>query len=112
MSGADTVIEVRGLRSQFGTHVVHDALDLEVRRGEIQGVVGGSGSGKSVLMNTILGLKTPDGGEVSFEGKPASKMGRTDRDRLEKRWGVLFQGGALFSSLTVAKTSWSRCAST
>ncbi|MFW5661305.1 MAG: ABC transporter ATP-binding protein [Oceanicaulis sp.] len=101
MSGRDTVIEVRGLRSQFGAHVVHEDLDLEVRRGEIQGVVGGSGSGKSVLMNTILGLKRPDAGEVLIEGKPASKMSRAERDRLEKRWGVLFQGGALFSALTV-----------
>jgi len=103
MSGSDTLIEVRGLRSQFGSHVVHDGLDLEVRRGETLGIVGGSGSGKSVLMNTILGLKSPDGGEVFFEGKPASKMDRADRNELEKRWGVLFQGGALFSSLTVAE---------
>lgn len=101
MSGSDTVIEVRGLRSQFGTHVVHEDLDLEVRRGEILGIVGGSGSGKSVLLNTILGLKRPEAGEVYFEGKALSKMGRADRDRLEKRWGVLFQGGALFSALTV-----------
>ncbi|MGX6647974.1 ABC transporter ATP-binding protein [Maricaulaceae bacterium MS644] len=103
MSGADMLIEVRSLRSQFGSHVVHDGLDLEVRRGETLGIVGGSGSGKSVLMNTILGLKSPDGGEVFFEGKPASKMGRAERNELEKRWGVLFQGGALFSSLTVAE---------
>ncbi|MGJ3232669.1 MAG: ABC transporter ATP-binding protein [Oceanicaulis sp.] len=101
MSGRDVVIEVRGLKSQFGSHVVHEHLDLEVRRGEIQGIVGGSGSGKSVLMNTILGLKRPDAGEVLIEGKPASKMNRAERDRLEKRWGVLFQGGALFSALTV-----------
>jgi len=103
MSDRDLVIEVRGLRSQFGKHVVHDALDLEVHRGEIQGIVGGSGSGKSVLMNTILGLKNPDAGEVYIEGRSTVKMRRSDRERLEKRWGVLFQGGALFSSLTVAE---------
>ncbi|XBQ15382.1 MAG: ABC transporter ATP-binding protein [Oceanicaulis sp.] len=103
MSGRDVVIEVRGLKSQFGTHVVHDGLDLEVRRGEILGIVGGSGTGKSVLLNTILGLKQLDGGEVFFDGKPRSKMTRRDREALERRWGVLFQAGALFSSLTVAE---------
>lgn len=101
MTGDDNLIEVRGLRSQFGTHVVHDGLDFEVRRGEIQGIVGGSGSGKSVLLNTILGLKDPDGGEIFFEGHARSKMRRRDRAALERRWGVLFQNGALFSSLTV-----------
>ncbi|MBL4539136.1 MAG: ABC transporter ATP-binding protein [Oceanicaulis sp.] len=95
------LIEVRGLRSQFGSHVVHDNLDLEIRQGETLGIVGGSGSGKSVLINTILGLKSPDGGEILFRGAPMSKMSGRDRLELEKRWGVLFQAGALFSSLTV-----------
>lgn len=98
---ADIVIEVRGLRSQFGAHVVHDNLDLAVRRGEILGIVGGSGSGKSVLLNTILGLKQPDAGEVSFEGRPRSAMSAREREALDRRWGVLFQAGALFSALTV-----------
>lgn len=97
----DIIIEVRGLRTQFGSHVVHDDLDLEVRRGEILGIVGGSGTGKSVLFNTILGLKSPDGGEVFFEGKPKSSMSRREQDAMEQRWGVLFQAGALFSALTV-----------
>jgi phospholipid/cholesterol/gamma-HCH transport system ATP-binding protein len=101
MSRSEILIEVRGLRSQFGTHVVHDGLDFEVRRGEIQGIVGGSGSGKSVLLNTILGLKQPDGGEIFFDGQAKSKMRNRDRKALEQRWGVLFQNGALFSSLTV-----------
>ena len=101
MSPPEHVIEVRGLRSQFGSHVVHDNLDLKVRRGEILGIVGGSGTGKSVLLNTILGLKTPDAGEVFFEGQAKSAMRRRDRDALERRSGVLFQGGALFSALTV-----------
>ena len=101
MSRGDTLIEVRGLRSQFGSHVVHDGLDFEVRRGEVQGIVGGSGTGKSVLLNTMLGLKRPDGGEIFFEGQPTSKMRRRDRLALNRRWGVLFQSGALFSALTV-----------
>lgn len=101
MSARDTVIEVRDLRSQFGDHVVHDGLNLDVRRGEILGIVGGSGSGKSVLLNTILGLKQPDGGEVRFNGQPRSDMRRRERDALARRVGVLFQAGALFSSLSV-----------
>jgi phospholipid/cholesterol/gamma-HCH transport system ATP-binding protein len=101
MTGSEIAIEVRGLRSQFGDHVVHDGLDLEVRRGEILGLVGGSGTGKSVLLNTILGLKQPDAGEVFFEGKAKSRLTREDSEALERRSGVLFQGGALFSSLTV-----------
>lgn len=101
MSRGDVAIEVRGLRTQFGSHVVHDNLDLEVRRGEILGLVGGSGTGKSVLMNTILGLKSPDRGEIFFEGRAKSRMSRKERTGFEQRTGVLFQGGALFSSLTV-----------
>ena len=95
------LIEVRGLRSQFGSHVVHDDLDFEVRQGEILGIVGGSGTGKSVLVNTILGLKQPDAGEVYFRGQAMSGLSGKDRLALEKRWGVLFQSGALFSALTV-----------
>ncbi|MCW5725682.1 MAG: ATP-binding cassette domain-containing protein [Maricaulaceae bacterium] len=100
MSG-DVLIEVRGLVTRFGDHVVHDGLNLEVMRGEILGVVGGSGSGKSVLLNTIIGLKQPDGGEILFEGRRLSEMDREERHALETRWGVTFQYGALFSSLTV-----------
>lgn len=95
------IIEVRNLRSQFGSHVVHDGLNMEVRRGEVHGIVGGSGSGKSVLMNTILGLKRPDGGQICFDGKPMSEMSGSDYRELERRWGVLFQGSALFSALNV-----------
>lgn len=95
------LIEVRGLVTRFGSHVVHDGLDLEVRRGEVMGIVGGSGSGKSVLLHTILGLKAPDGGEIFFDGRPLSRMTVAERAALERRWGVLFQGSALFSSLTV-----------
>jgi len=95
------LIEVRGLVTRFGSHVVHDGVDLDVRRGEILGIVGGSGSGKSVLLNTMLGLKHPDGGEIFYDGKAMSRMAASERAALERRWGVLFQGSALFSSLTV-----------
>ncbi|MDP1632958.1 MAG: ATP-binding cassette domain-containing protein [Caulobacter sp.] len=94
-------IEVIGLRSQFGDHVIHDDLDLTVNRGDILGVVGGSGSGKSVLMNTIIGLKRPDGGTVRLFGHDIAQTSRRNWTSIERRWGVLFQQGALFSSLTV-----------
>ena len=99
----DIAICVRGLRNSFGDQVVHEDLDLDVRRGEILGVVGGSGTGKSVLMRAIIGLQTPDRGEISVFGEPM--VGRADDEVLaiRKRWGVLFQGGALFSTLTVAE---------
>ncbi|MFN3835404.1 MAG: ABC transporter ATP-binding protein [Glycocaulis sp.] len=100
MSGRP-IIEVRGLRTAFGSHVVHDGLDLEIRRGEVLGIVGGSGSGKSVLFHAILGLKKPERGEIFFDGKPMTQLSMEERRRMERRWGVLFQGSALFSSLTV-----------
>jgi phospholipid/cholesterol/gamma-HCH transport system ATP-binding protein len=98
---AEAVVEVRGLVSRFGEHVVHDGLDLTVRRGEIFGLVGGSGAGKSVLLNTLIGLRQPDQGEVTVFGVDPYGMSSTARRSLESRWGVLFQGGALFSSLNV-----------
>lgn len=96
-------ISVRNLRNSFGDQVVHEGLNLDVRKGEILGVVGGSGTGKSVLMRSIIGLQTPDEGEVHVFGE--SMIGRLDDEALaiRKRWGVLFQGGALFSTLTVAE---------
>jgi phospholipid/cholesterol/gamma-HCH transport system ATP-binding protein len=95
------IIEVRGIKTAFGTHVVHDGLDLSVRRGEVIGLVGGSGTGKSVLLNTIVGLKRPDAGEIFFDGQRLNAMSANERRNLEASWGVLFQNGALFSSLTV-----------
>jgi phospholipid/cholesterol/gamma-HCH transport system ATP-binding protein len=94
-------IEVRGLVSRFGEHVVHDGLDLKVERGEVLGVVGGSGTGKSVLLNTIIGLKTPDDGQVRLFGGDMRTASRRRWSSIERRWGVLFQQGALFSNLTV-----------
>ena len=103
MNRGDTVIRVHGLRNSFGEQVVHDGLDLEVRRGEILGVVGGSGTGKSVLMRSIIGLQVPDEGEIEVFGEPILGRDEAETVDLRKRWGVLFQGGALFSTLTVAE---------
>jgi len=94
-------IEVNNLLSAFGDTVVHKDLNLTVRRGEVLGVVGGSGSGKSVLLNTIIGLKEPDGGSVKIFGQDIRRASRRKLSAIERRWGVLFQQGALFSSLTV-----------
>ncbi|HWK37011.1 ABC transporter ATP-binding protein [Sphingomonas sp.] len=102
-SADDVVIRVRGLRNSFGEQVVHENLDLDVRRGEILGVVGGSGTGKSVLMRSIIGLQTPDAGEVEVFGEPTIDQDEASAVEVRKRWGVLFQGGALFSTLTVAE---------
>ena len=97
------VIEVRGMRNQFGTQVVHENLDLDVRRGEILAVVGGSGAGKSVLLRAIIGLRAADAGEVRLLGENIKQLSAARRAMLEQRIGVLFQDGALFSSLTVAE---------
>lgn len=94
-------IDVRGLTNAFGTQLVHNALDLQVKRGEIMGVVGGSGSGKSVLMRAILGLRRPQAGSVNVLGIDALDEDPKQRLAIERQTGVLFQGGALFSSLTV-----------
>ena len=99
----ETIVEVKGLRNSFGEQVVHENLDLDVRRGEILGVVGGSGTGKSVLMRSIIGLQTPDEGEVTVFGEPMIGRSEEEGKDIRRRWGVLFQGGALFSTLTVAE---------
>jgi phospholipid/cholesterol/gamma-HCH transport system ATP-binding protein len=95
------VLEVRGLRSGFGDHIVHDGLNLTVQRGEVLGVVGGSGTGKSVLLNTIIGLKRPQAGTIKVFGQDIAHVSERRWSAIEKRWGVLFQNGALFSNLTV-----------
>ena len=100
-SGREAIIRVRNLTNRFGAQVLHDKLDLDVYRGEILGVIGGSGSGKSVLLRTIVGLQVPTSGSVCIFGEDMLTLPPERRARLERRFGVLFQGGALFSSLTV-----------
>jgi len=101
--GAEIVIRVRGLTTRFGPQVVHQDLDLDVRRGEVLGVVGGSGSGKSVLLRAIVGLIAPAAGRIALFGEDMAALSPAARRALQARWGVLFQDGALFSSLTVAE---------
>jgi len=97
------IIRVRGLVNRFGEQVVHDGLDLDVMPGEILGVVGGSGTGKSVLMRSILGLRVPNEGEIEVRGIDARSDDPELRRQIERSTGVLFQDGALFSSLTVGE---------
>jgi len=99
--GIPVAIRIRGLRNQFGAQVVHDNLDLDVRQGEVLGVVGGSGTGKSVLLRTIAGLQRPAAGTVEVFGVDVHRADEAARTALERRWGVMFQDGALFSALTV-----------
>ncbi|WP_422060447.1 ABC transporter ATP-binding protein [Sphingopyxis sp.] len=97
-------IRIRGLVNQFGDTIIHDHLDLDVRSGEILGVVGGSGTGKSVLMRSIVGLQIPAAGEIEVYGKTIDAIADEEESRdLRRRWGVMFQGGALFSTLSVAE---------
>lgn len=96
-------IVVEGLANRFGDFVVHEDLDLKVRRGEILGVVGGSGTGKSVLMRSIIGLQTPDAGKIEIFGKAITSSDPDEFLGVRSRWGVLFQGGALFSTLSVGE---------
>ncbi len=95
------VIEVRDLDNRFGNHVVHHNLDLDLFKGEILGVVGGSGTGKSVLLRSIVGLLKPSQGHIRVFGKDLDKLGAGERSDVEQRFGILFQRGALFSSLNL-----------
>ena len=97
------VIRVAGLQNSFGDQVVHKDVSLEVRAGEIIGVVGGSGTGKSVLMRSIIGLQVPSAGAIEVLGENVLALDEAQSKDLRRRWGVLFQDGALFSSLTVAE---------
>ncbi|WOR16109.1 ATP-binding cassette domain-containing protein [Hyphomonas sp. FCG-A18] len=97
----EVAIKVRGLKTAYGTHVVHQDLDLDVRKGEVMGVIGPSGCGKSVLLRAIVGLKEPAAGEVEVFGQDVLHLQGQDRDALQKLWGIMFQDGALFSNLTV-----------
>lgn len=96
-------IVIEGLRNAFGEQAVHENLSLKVRKGEILGVVGGSGSGKSVLMRTIIGLQRPIAGSVEVFGRSITDSAPDEAIGVRNRWGVLFQGGALFSTLTVGE---------
>lgn len=95
------LISLKGITNQFGDTIVHDALDLDIMRGEILGLVGGSGAGKSVLVRTILGLNKARSGQIYFHDRDITTLSAREMLSIQKRWGVLFQNGALFSSLTV-----------
>ena len=97
------VIAIRGVDNSFGDQIIHQDLDLDVRRGEILGVVGGSGTGKSVLMRSIIGLQTPSGGTIDVLGENMIGREEDEAKNIRRRWGILFQNGALFSTLTVAE---------
>ncbi|MFQ6576255.1 ABC transporter ATP-binding protein [Pseudomonas sp. UM16] len=97
------MIEARGICNRFGTQSVHEQLDLDLYRGEILAVVGGSGSGKSVLLRSIVGLRRPNEGQVKVFGQDLTDVSDEQRSQVERRFGVLFQKGALFSSLTVTE---------
>jgi len=90
-----------GIKTQFGPNIIHENLDFTVNQGEIVGLVGGSGTGKSVLLNTMLGLKEPEVGHVEYFGRNRNELDPETRKKINNQMGVLFQGGALFSSLTV-----------
>lgn len=95
------VIAVRGIVNRFGAQVVHDSLDMEVAAGEVFGIVGGSGSGKSVLLRSILGLQKPNAGEVRLLGRDITQMSGAELRAVKATYGVTFQAGALYTSLTV-----------
>ncbi|WP_018147410.1 ABC transporter ATP-binding protein [Henriciella marina] len=97
----EIAIKVRGLTTAYGTHVVHEELDLDVKRGEILGVIGPSGTGKSVLLRAIVGLKRPETGTVEVFDKNVTDLEGDDLREVQNLWGIMFQDGALFSNLTV-----------
>lgn len=98
---SEAIVQVRDLANRFGQQSVHEHLDLDIYRGEILGVVGGSGTGKSVLLRSIVGLREPSAGRVQVFGENLQDLNSEQRRQVERRFGVLFQKGALFSSLTV-----------
>lgn len=102
MADVSPIVSVRGIVNRFGAQVVHDGIDFDVKEGEVFGIVGGSGSGKSVLLRTLLGLQHPEAGTVRIEGHEITAMGDRELRQIKRRYGVTFQRGALFTSLTVA----------
>ena len=99
--GREVVLKLRDVRTQFGDHVVHDHLDLDVFRGEVVGLVGGSGTGKSVMIKCVLGILRPDAGHIFVDGQEVTHLRGRGRDAMLKKFGMLFQGAALFDSLPV-----------
>jgi phospholipid/cholesterol/gamma-HCH transport system ATP-binding protein len=102
-AAADVIISVRDVVNRFGTQTVHDGVSFDVYAGEVFGIVGGSGSGKSVLLKTMLGLRRPDAGVVEVEGRDITRMSERELRDVKRRYGVTFQHGALFTSLTVTE---------
>ena len=98
-------IKLTGVRKSFGEKVVLDGIDLEVAPGESLVIIGGSGNGKSVTIKCILGLLSPDSGNIEFDGESIVGIRRAERERINRKFGMLFQGGALFDSLPV----WGKC---
>ena len=103
MTVPPAIVSIRNLKTKFGNQTIHEGLDLDIYPGEIFGIVGGSGAGKSVLLNTILGLLPPSAGSISVLGKKIGSLEQITNLHLQSHWGVLFQGGALLSSLTVGE---------
>ena len=99
----EAVIEIRKVSTRFGGHAVHSELDLEVRRAEVFALVGGSGSGKSTLLREMILLHRPDSGSIRVLGADLNNLGDEKALALRQRWGVMFQHGGLFGSLTVAE---------
>ena len=103
MAAPAPIIRVRDIINRFGAQTVHDGVSFDVHAGEVFGVVGGSGSGKSVLLKTLLGLRRPDAGTVEIEGRDITSMSDAELRQVKRRYGVTFQHGALFTSLTVTE---------
>ena len=103
MNVADAILTVRDLTMAFGDRVVVEGLDFEIRRGEIYVVMGGSGCGKSTLLRHMLGLQEPASGEVLYGAESFTRAGPADRERMLRRVGVLYQGSALWTSMTLAE---------
>jgi phospholipid/cholesterol/gamma-HCH transport system ATP-binding protein len=98
-----TLLEVQGIVNRFGAQIVHNGIDMRVYEGEVFGIIGGSGAGKSVLLRTILGLRKPNAGTVRFLGRELGSMSAAEMHSLKASYGVTFQQGALFSSLSVSQ---------
>ncbi|MGZ3237108.1 MAG: ABC transporter ATP-binding protein [Burkholderiaceae bacterium] len=100
-TATDNVIEMRNVSTRFGSQIVHDNLDLDIRRGEIFAIVGGSGSGKSTLLREMILLHRPDAGSIKIFGTDIAALNEDEANLLRQRWGVMFQNGGLFGTLNV-----------